>query len=147
MSDNEEENLFDEAAKIAAESSIGTPYEKTDLVVPEEKSQLDLAIDKVEEGDGEWKKIEKAMLGRHAKKFNRIMDEAPDKDFMRYYLKSLEFFKPKVVRAEPKREENEDNTVKIILTQKDSDGNIIELELNKDTGSFEQVEKDDNNNS
>ena len=42
--------------------------------------------------------LKKAVDLEHAERFNNILHTLPDREFVRVYLKTLEFFKPKVIR-------------------------------------------------
>lgn len=48
----------------------------------------------------EWEIIKDSFMTTHTARFNRIMASADDDKFAEYYLKLLEYFKPKLARSE-----------------------------------------------
>jgi len=60
-----------------------------------------------------WEEMRSAMDNEHAEKFNKILTQLPDREFMRIYLKAMEFFKPKVIRTAGERGEKVDKTINI----------------------------------
>lgn len=50
----------------------------------------------------EWEELRSAISDKHAKRFNRILDEAEDKDFAFLYLNTLKYFKPSMASVPPK---------------------------------------------
>jgi len=60
-----------------------------------------------------WKELKLAIDTEHAERFNRILHELPDREFARVYLKSLEFFKPKVIRQAGAEGKLPDTTINI----------------------------------
>lgn len=51
----------------------------------------------------------------HAERFNRVLNALPDREFVRVYLKTLEFFKPKITRTEGDFENKKDSTINILI--------------------------------
>lgn len=126
--------------KQAAEESLSKikKEKKIEIEKPIELSQKELAEIKTKKTkDYHWEKLEKAITGELADKFLNIIKELPDRDFVRYYLKSLEYFKPKVVRQEKEEEKNKDLTINVNLVKMDEDGNLVELNLNENTNTYE----------
>lgn len=60
-----------------------------------------------------WNELKKAMDNEHAERFNNILHALPDREFVRVYLKAMEFFKPKVVRTKADRPAEDDRTINI----------------------------------
>lgn len=60
-----------------------------------------------------WSQMKKAMDNEHAEKFNSILSQLPDREFVRVYLKAMEFFKPKVIRVAGDRGDKVDKTINI----------------------------------
>lgn len=60
-----------------------------------------------------WKDLKEAIDNEHAERFNKVLNELPDREFVRVYLKSLEFFKPKIIRQEGGKGQIKDNTINI----------------------------------
>ena len=51
----------------------------------------------------------------HAERFNRILSTLPDREFVRVYLKTLEFFKPKITRTEGDFEDKKNTTINVLV--------------------------------
>ena len=66
-----------------------------------------------------WKELKVAIDNEHAKRFNDILNNLPDREFTRIYLKALEFFKPKVIRQAGARGEVIDQTINIQINYGD----------------------------
>lgn len=64
-----------------------------------------------------FKDLKKAMDNEHAKRFNAILIELPDREFVRTYLKALEFFKPKVIRQLGGKENTKTQTINIQINR------------------------------
>ena len=82
----------------------------------------------------EWQEFKEALIGKHTAKFNRIMesDSISDKDFVRYYLKTLEYVKPKIVREKVFEGDEEDNTINInILSINGKTEEITTIDITK----------------
>lgn len=60
-----------------------------------------------------WKGLKSAMDNEHAQRFNDILHNLPDREFARVYLKSLEFFKAKIVRQTGDKKPVNDTTINI----------------------------------
>jgi hypothetical protein len=48
----------------------------------------------------EWERMKDAFISKHTDRFNRIMDNSDDDKFCLLYLKTLEYFQPKMRRTE-----------------------------------------------
>ena len=104
-------DVFEEAAKqvISTKRSIMLSEETitdTNLTLPTNK--------KVRKT---WGELKIAIDSEHAKRFNDILNNLPDREFARVYLKSLEFFKPKVVRQIGDAPTKEDTTINIQINR------------------------------
>lgn len=60
-----------------------------------------------------WKELKVAIDNEHAHRFNNVLNDLPDREFVRVYLKALEFFKPKVIRQGGGQGEVIDQTINI----------------------------------
>ena len=51
----------------------------------------------------EWEILREAIIGRHTKRFNEILDKLPPPEFVRTYLEILKYFRPKLqsITVEP----------------------------------------------
>lgn len=47
-----------------------------------------------------WDDLTAAMTTKHAERFNAILNKLPPKEFVRVYLRALEYFKPKITRQD-----------------------------------------------
>lgn len=61
--------------------------------------------------------LEKSMDTVHAKKFNLLLHTLPDREFVRVYLKALEYFKPKIVREIGGGKDTGDTTINIQINR------------------------------
>jgi hypothetical protein len=101
-----EKDVFAEAAMEqlikGAEGVTALLLEETEI--PDVKitsRNLDLSLQpKSEDEKVAWTDLTAAMTGRHALRFNKVLTELPDREFIRVYLKALEYFMPKVTRRE-----------------------------------------------
>lgn len=59
-----------------------------------------------------WAAVGKGLNNEHAQRFNEVLKRLPDREFVRVYLKTMEFFKPKVIRES--NDNKKDN--KLIVT-------------------------------
>jgi len=64
-----------------------------------------------------WKGLKIGMDNEHAERFNRILTELPDREFVRVYLKALEFVKPKIIRTTGERNTKGDTTINIQINR------------------------------
>ena len=58
---------------------------------------------------------------KHAAKFDRILSTLPDRDFIRVYLKALEFVKPKITRVENDGPKEEEKSMNILIVKSGND--------------------------
>jgi len=68
-----------------------------------------------------WKELKVAIDEEHAVRFNNVLNDLPDREFVRVYLKALEFFKPKVIRAGGGQGEVIDQTITIQVNYSNKD--------------------------
>lgn len=66
---------------------------------------------------GEWAKLKKDLDGVYAKKFNDILMQLPDREFVRVYMKVLEFTKPKIIRESREKGKQGDTTINIQINR------------------------------
>jgi len=62
----------------------------------------------------EWEALGDAIATKHAARFNNIMENANDEQFLRYYTLIVEHFKPKLSRTENKSAVKEEITVRYV---------------------------------
>lgn len=100
------DDIFAEAAKQSINIDTLVINEKSPT-----KANVDLPISKKVRKN--WSELKIAIDNEHAKRFNDILNNLPDREFTRTYLKALEFFKPKVIRQAGGRGEVVDQTINI----------------------------------
>ncbi len=87
----DEDDIFQEAARQMIEKN---PEYSIELV------QNKVSVSKAKKKESiNFKKLEKKVDNEYAQRFNDIMETLPDREFMRNYLKVIEYFKPKVTRG------------------------------------------------
>lgn len=129
-------NIFEEASKAAAESTF--KIIKAEEVINKQKAELDeanrkIALYRSEHPGKEFQNLINAIEGPFAEKFMKIMNNLPDKEFIRYYLKTLEFVKPKISRKENDEGlSDQDNTIHVNIMRVGSDGTISTITLEED---------------
>lgn len=129
MKENEDD-IFKEAAIEALDlkSSIKVDGETAvqNFEVVEENSVETIydAAAEIIDNDVDWTNLIRDMNGKHAKRFNQILGTLSDREFMKNYLKSLEYFKPKMVRQDLKFDDTVDRTININVVQINKEGNI-----------------------
>lgn len=77
------------------------------------EEQVEKAIDIVEAGKDGWNVISSKMEGEFAERFLREMENLSGREFVRTYMKMLEYFKPKIVRVEGAQQEEEEKIIRI----------------------------------
>lgn len=61
-----------------------------------------------------WEEIKESMKNDHADRFNEILKNLPDREYVRVYLKVLEFVEPKIVRQIADTSGQADKTINIV---------------------------------
>jgi len=79
----------------------------------------DVSLPAVKRTRKNWSELKTAIDNEHAHRFNDILNNLPDREFTRIYLKALEFFKPKVIRQAGARGEVIDQTINIQINYGD----------------------------
>lgn len=113
MEDNKEpmNDIFEQARKDSISKLINREAE---VKKDEQRQALAIAIkERLEEGETQWDLLKRMVEGSMTEKFIRIMMDMPDRDFVRNYLKLLEYVKPKMTRVEGGLEDDRDITVNI----------------------------------
>jgi hypothetical protein len=70
-------------------------------------------LDFTESGLTKWDLIEARMNGDFSERFMKEMEQLSGREFVRTYLKMLEYFRPKVIRIESKPKEEEDTVIRV----------------------------------
>lgn len=131
QSNNDE--LFEEARNESLNDAVKQKMQEKISNLPAETKNdlLEKIKERVEEGETQWDLLKKMIDGSMTQRFIRVMNEMPDKDFARTYLKLLEHFKPKITRAEMGDVEEPDNKITIetvIINQSTGEKQIINIE-------------------
>lgn len=91
-------DIFQESAmRVLKRNEKLEPIIEDDVIVPVEV--------------GNWAELKIALKEGHAKRFNNILQQLPPREFIRTYLKVLEFVQPKVTRQISDPSNQEDNTL------------------------------------
>jgi len=93
-------------------ASEAVPKDKTEEEVYNE-GQMEKALQIVEAGKDGWNVISARMEGDFAERFLKEMEGLSGREFVRTYMKMLEYFKPKIVRVENAPREEEERVIKI----------------------------------
>jgi adenylate cyclase class IV len=118
-----EKDIFLEASMQSLNAKIKTI--KTRTVTLEERSEIESIAAEVQglqnykppTKKSEWLKLKKDLDNDHAKRFNEILNELPDREFVRVYLKALEFTKPKIIREARQKGAKSDTTINIQINR------------------------------
>jgi hypothetical protein len=62
----------------------------------------------------QWELLGESIAYEHTERFNQLLNESDDETFMEYYLKTIEYFQPKLQRSEVKQETTGEQTIKIV---------------------------------
>ncbi len=137
MKKEKEKDVFKEALEHLNKSKHipDLPPVEVEIITPEEikditegievltDKNIDLPMNSMtDEQKSTWDDLQNAMIGEHAKKFNEILTKLPDREFVRVYLKTLEFFMPKVTRREGEAGRARDMTINVQINR----GNLKE---------------------
>lgn len=105
------DDIFQEAADIAISKTVTIKEMSVEerLITQTNLPQLDPVAAKT------WEDLKKNMSGVHAERFNRVLQELPDREFMRVYIKAIEFFKPKITRIGGTPPVKKDTTINVVI--------------------------------
>jgi hypothetical protein len=113
---NEAKKIFEEAAKEALsekEAEFVVPVVENTEAEIEEARQRALALELTEAGVNQWSVLSKRLTGDYAERFMREIDALPGREFIKVYMKMLEYVKPKVVRRTQEEQEEEDDVIQV----------------------------------
>ena len=117
---NKLRELFKQAAKQTRQNSeeyyeaeIYEPKNYPVFVPDENRTLEEKVLDFTESGVTKWDILANKMNGDFSERFVREMDMLSGREFVRTYLKMLEYFKPKIVRIEKKDEEEKDTVIRV----------------------------------
>tara|TARA_R110000803_G_scaffold39891_1_gene85995 strand:+ start:1544 stop:1810 length:267 start_codon:yes stop_codon:yes gene_type:complete len=67
----------------------------------------------------EWEILTKAVKGKHAKRFDAVLETLDDEEFMVHYPKILEYVIPKLQRVENNIKKEKDDVIQIVHVTQD----------------------------
>jgi hypothetical protein len=98
-------SIFEEAAmQIVPDDDVPITEENVTLPIPHKARKT-------------FNALKKGFEAEHAERFNQVLHSLPDREFVRVYLRALEFFKPKITREVGKRPPAKDNTINIQINK------------------------------
>lgn len=108
---NQEEEIK-KVFEMAALNVLTTAKPKEIPLTEEEQKQI--ALDLVnEQTDKEWNALGKAMNGKFAKRMLEEMEGLTGREYVRQYMKLLEFFRPKITRIEGELKKEEKQVLQV----------------------------------
>jgi hypothetical protein len=110
------EDIFMEAAKQTINRTI--------TIKEENITEHNIGLPTTKKSRKHWDGLKKEIEEGHADRFNKILEELPDREFVRVYLKALEFFKPKIVRQTGGKKEEPDTTINVQINYGSNDKKI-----------------------
>lgn len=127
------DELFEEARNESLNDAVKQKMQEKISNLPAETKNdlLEKIKERVEEGETQWDLLKKMIDGSMTERFIKVMNDMPDKDFARTYLKLLEHFKPKITRTEEGNTEKPDTKITIetvIINQDTGKKEIINIE-------------------
>lgn len=128
MSD-EKNDIFKKAAEDSLKQSL-TKAEEDTVKEVEIIAQEALALAQTTEGD-KWDNLTGYINGDGAERLLVELKAMPSKDYVRNYLKLLEYFKPKLVRSDINPDEDIDRTINVQLIQQLPSGEKRVVTINK----------------
>lgn len=90
------------------------------------------------EAKSQWEQLKEDLDGKHLERFNKALAALPDREYVRVFLKMLEFTKPKLARVAAPGDGNQDNTINI---------NILSINDNKEYKYIDITEEDEQQES
>lgn len=132
MNKEEEDNLFHEAAMDSSFNSftINEKDNKKEESLIASEAEIRIEIERrLKEGEKDWDVLRRLMEGGFTDRFIRALNGMGDKDFVRNYLKLLEHFKPKLVRASLGETDKPDTVINIqtVIMNDDGTKEIIDI--------------------
>ena len=138
----DKQELFEEARQESIKAVImKTEESETGLTEAQKETTLKIMKERIAEGETQWDLLKRMIDGSMTEKFIGIIDNMPDRDFVRNYLKLLEHFKPKLVRGEEDSTGREDTTINIqaVILNKAGEHEVIELNQYKQKRNGNEV--------
>lgn len=77
----------------------------------------------------EWETLRETLLSQHTERFIHLLDKMDDDQFVRTYLKLLEYFRPKIARIQPENDNNEPAIKTLVIVPASKRDRIIQDKL------------------
>lgn len=136
MGKDEAKDVFEDAAKDhikkatkLIEDEAVELYETEEVLDQSIETATTLTINNV---GIHWSKLKEDLEGVHAERFNKELTALSGREFVRLYLKALEFSKPKVTRVEAKVSDAEIPIMRITIMKRDNKGKTTEIDITKE---------------
>ena len=91
-------DVFEEATKETLKTVKETVERSITFTVKDDPTEVIIEEEGKKDLKKAWDTLKEDLDGKHAKRFNDVLSKLPDREFIRVYLKALDFAKPKVVR-------------------------------------------------
>jgi len=136
----EKKDIFSEAAIKSIEETVNRKVNFVDTKKDDPVKDV-VEAKTVKKAKNSWDTLLKDIDGKHARRLNNLLENLPDREFVRIYLKVLEFAKPKIVRQKRTREGDSKPTLNININY----GNQNLLGAGESTGdeTIEVINGDD----
>jgi hypothetical protein len=110
-----ESSVFHEAAMESSLNKLLAKSEEDKPAIVDNRAVLLAEIKRrIEDGkDDQWAVLKNMIDTHFTERFILAMNDMSDKEFVRNYLKLIEHFKPKLIRADPGTTEVPDNVIHI----------------------------------
>ena len=116
--EKKEDDIFLQAAAEALGDLIEGNTTNEDIIKHEEKIKAISKITDLNLPMRKWEELKESILGIHTKKFDLILEKLPDREFVRVYMKMIEYYIPKAkTQKEPKVFTKEKNTLVIVINR------------------------------
>ena len=129
MSDEKEDKL--DIFKMAAEKALHNVPD-TDEVSEEVEALVTKGAEIIVKESKEWEKLALRFDGDYTERFMAVLDNLPDREYVRTYVKLLEYFKPKIIRKDTTPADKVDNVINIQILQVDEDGKKVIIDISDD---------------
>lgn len=115
------DDIFKQAAEHTAKAALNiktASESEAEVETVEVKSIEEKALEATEQNTtSSWNKVKEAVNGRFADRLLKIMDDLPDREFVKVHLKLMEYVNPKITRKEIIGDNNNDNEIKVLIVQ------------------------------
>ena len=110
----DKDDIFKKAAKEVAKSTLKVEVEKPAAPVALESKALAMTNENL---ISPWAKMKEKLNNGYTEKAMDIMDTLPDREFIKVYLKLMDFVNPKMTRKEIVGNNEGDTEIKVLIVQ------------------------------